>query len=277
MSKQEKLFEQFPPVSTKEWMDKIISDLKGADFNDKLVWKTNEGFDVKPFYRSEDFDQLPVTSVKPGEFPFIRGTRKNGNNWLIRQSIDVKDYSAANRKALEILMKGVNSIGFVIKDPESITGQNIEVLLQDIHFEGAEVNFLSNGKAKELLGFIIDAARKDGIDISAIRGSIEADPLGRLMINGNICIPVESGLDYLASLVEDASQLPHFRAVRVNGANFTNAGTDIVKEVAFTLSMANEYMSQLTERGISSDLAASDRIRLWRGCRGIFRLNCRLA
>ena len=257
MSKQEKLFEQFPPVSTKEWMDKIISDLKGADFNDKLVWKTNEGFDVKPFYRSEDFDQLPVTSVKPGEFPFIRGTRKNGNNWLIRQSIDVKDYSAANRKALEILMKGVNSIGFVIKDPESITGQNIEVLLQDIHFEGAEVNFLSNGKAKELLGFIIDAARKDGIDISAIRGSIEADPLGRLMINGNICIPVESGLDYLASLVEDASQLPHFRAVRVNGANFTNAGTDIVKEVAFTLSMANEYMSQLTERGISSDLAAS--------------------
>ena len=49
MSKQEKLFEQFPPVSTKEWMDKIITDLKGADFNKKLVWKTDEGFRCNAF------------------------------------------------------------------------------------------------------------------------------------------------------------------------------------------------------------------------------------
>ncbi|MBK8884591.1 MAG: hypothetical protein IPN67_20235 [Bacteroidales bacterium] len=49
MVKKEKLFEQFPPVTTKEWMAKVHCDLKGADFNEKLVWKTNEGFDVMPF------------------------------------------------------------------------------------------------------------------------------------------------------------------------------------------------------------------------------------
>jgi methylmalonyl-CoA mutase len=257
MSKQEKLFEQFPPVSTKEWIDKINSDLKGADFNKKLVWKTNEGFEVKPFYRSEDTDWLPYISVLPGDFPYIRGTRNNGNSWLIRQNIDVEDYTLANKKALDILMKGVDSLGFAIKDPETITGKNIETLLEGIHFESVEINFLSNGKAKEILEYFIKTVKKEGIDFSKIRGAIEADPLGRLMINGNLCIPVESGLDYLASLTLEAVSLSHFRTIRVNASNFTNAGADIVKELAFGLSQANEYISQLTEREISSDIAAS--------------------
>ncbi len=257
MSKQEKLFEQFPPVSTKEWMEKIISDLKGADFNKKLVWKTNEGFEVKPFYRREDTEGLPYNSVLPGEYPYIRGTRKYGNSWLIRQNIDVDDYALSNKKALDILMKGVDSLGFIISDPESVTEKNIEILLEGIHFESVEINFSCNGKAKEILEYFIKTVKKEDADITRIRGSIEADPLGRLMINGNICIPVESGLDYLASLTREASSIQHFRTIRVNASNFTNAGSDIVKELAFGLSMANEYLSQLTERGISSDMAAS--------------------
>ena len=49
---KEKLFSEFPPVSTEEWMAKITEDLKGADFEKKLVWRTNEGFKVQPFYRA---------------------------------------------------------------------------------------------------------------------------------------------------------------------------------------------------------------------------------
>ena len=51
--KKEKLFSDFSPVSTEQWMEKVTADLKGADFEKKLVWKTNEGFKVKPFYRME--------------------------------------------------------------------------------------------------------------------------------------------------------------------------------------------------------------------------------
>jgi len=58
MVTEEKLFDQFPPVTTKEWMYKINTDLKGADFNKKLVWKTDEGFEVNPFYRMEDIENL---------------------------------------------------------------------------------------------------------------------------------------------------------------------------------------------------------------------------
>jgi methylmalonyl-CoA mutase len=257
MSEQEKLFEQFPPVTTREWMDRIICDLKGADFNKKLVWKTEEGFDLNPFYRQEDTDQLSFIPVKPGEFPYIRGAGKCGNNWLIRQNIIVEDYTLSNNKALDILNKGVDSLGLMISDPETITQQNIDTLLNGIHFDSCEINFLSHGKAKEILEYFLKSVEKEGFAKENIRGGIEADPLGRLLLNGTLCVTPEAGFDYLASLIADASPLPGFRTIRVNGSIFTNAGADIVKELAYTLSMGSEYMSQLTQRGISPDLAAS--------------------
>ena len=103
-------FDQFPPVSTEEWMEKVTADLKGADFNKKLVWRTNEGFNVKPMYRAEDTENLKTTDSRPGEYPYIRGT-KSDNNWLIRQEIIVDDVTVANKKANDILTKGVNSSG----------------------------------------------------------------------------------------------------------------------------------------------------------------------
>ena len=59
---KEKLFSDFSPVSTEKWMEKVTADLKGADFEKKLVWKTNEGFKVKPFYRMEDLEGLKTNN-----------------------------------------------------------------------------------------------------------------------------------------------------------------------------------------------------------------------
>ena len=54
MANKEKLFSEFQAPTTQEWLDKIEVDLKGADFQKRLVWRTNEGFNVQPFYRRED-------------------------------------------------------------------------------------------------------------------------------------------------------------------------------------------------------------------------------
>jgi methylmalonyl-CoA mutase len=257
MVQKEKLFDQFPPVTKKEWMDKINSDLKGADFNKTLIWKTNEGFEVKPFYRMEDIENLMYIKTLPGVFPYIRGTKINNNNWLVRQNIEVTDYSEANRKALTIMMKGVDSIGFIIVDPESINENNFDILLKDIQLEAIEINFRSNGKAKEIVDLINNYVRKSGTYPLEIKGAFEADPLSRLMLNGTLCIPPEQGFDYLASVVNSAIFLPKFRTVHLNASNFNNAGADIVQELAFGISMGSEYMAQLTGRGISADVAAS--------------------
>ncbi|MBQ4012981.1 MAG: methylmalonyl-CoA mutase small subunit, partial [Bacteroidales bacterium] len=105
----EKLFTEFPPVSTEQWDAVIIKDLKGADYEKKLVWKTHEGFPVRPYYRAENLGDIKSLGEMPGQFPFVRGI-KNDNNWLTRQDICLcKGIEKANEEALDILNKGVES------------------------------------------------------------------------------------------------------------------------------------------------------------------------
>ena len=110
-NQKEKLFADFPPVSTERWMEVITADLKGADFQKRLVWRTNEGFNVNPFYRAENIEGFLSTGNLPGQFPYVRSTRKD-NVWYVRQDIDVKDYAEGNKKALSLLERGVTSFGF---------------------------------------------------------------------------------------------------------------------------------------------------------------------
>lgn len=270
--KHNNLFENFPPVSTDEWMAKIKADLRGADFQ-KLVWKSKEGFEVMPFYREEDLKNL---SHVDGLLPLIlRNSSKEGDSaypgqgaalWLVRQDIKVSDYQEANRKALDLLMKGIDSLGFIINDPETINEQNLSVLLEGIDPEGAEINFLSNGKAREIIASLKGILQKKGYHPSSLRGAVEADPLGRLMANGTLCIPVKDGLDYLASLTRETAALPLYRNLQINGSHFTNSGLSAVQELALSVSMAVEYLSQLTDRGLTAgDIASKIRFSFGTG------------
>ncbi|HSG67871.1 MAG TPA: methylmalonyl-CoA mutase family protein, partial [Bacteroidales bacterium] len=80
-----RLFSEFPPVSTQVWEEAIRKDLKGADYNKKMVWHTEQGFSVNPYYREEDIKEMASPSSLPGEFPFVRGNRID-NNWYVRQN-----------------------------------------------------------------------------------------------------------------------------------------------------------------------------------------------
>jgi methylmalonyl-CoA mutase len=82
-----KLFTEFPPVSTKQWEEKIIQDLKGADYEKKLIWKPVAGLNIRPYYRMEDLKPLAHMGSMPGAFPFVRGNKANSNRWELRQII----------------------------------------------------------------------------------------------------------------------------------------------------------------------------------------------
>ncbi len=253
---KKKLFEQFPTVSTGEWMEKINADLKGADFR-KLIWKTAGGIAIKPFYREEDLNSLIAVESLPGEFPYRRGSKQGKNEWRVRQDIRVVNYAEANLKSLDILMKGIDSLGYIIDDPSTVTPENFKILLSGLQPEAVELNFLSNGKAIEILDIVTSVCRERGIDPVLLKGAIEADPLGRLMLNGTLCITPEEGFDYLAKLTRNALPLPDFRTIHIKASAFTNSGSDLVQELAFAVSMGTEYMTQLTSHGITGEEAAS--------------------
>lgn len=245
-------------------MAKINADLRGVDFREKLVWNSREGFEVMPFYREEDLKHL---SHVDGILPLIlrRNAREGGPadpgqspaQWLVRQDIRVSDCQEANRKALNVLMKGIDSLGFIIDDPEKINEPYLSVLLEGIDPSGAEINFLSNGKAREIIASLKSILQKKDYHPSSLRGAVEADPLGRLMANGTLCVPVKDGLDYLASLTRETAALPMYRNLQINGSRFTNSGCSAVQELAFSFSMAVEYLAQLTDRGLTADDVAS--------------------
>ncbi len=259
MAGKEKLFDQFPPVSAEEWIEKIRFDLKGEGFAEKMIWRTNEGFDLRPYYRREDLTGMKYLDSLPGKFPFLRG-KKYDNSWYVRQDIKVTDYTSANKKARELLQKGVDSLGFIITDPESVSARSMDQLLNNIDIEKTEINFFSNGKAKEIVSYYNSYISNAGADPEKIHGAIETDPLGRLMANGSLCIPVSQGLDYLAAVASLTSPCPRFRAIHLNASAFRDAGADIVTELAFAISMGMEYLVRLLDRNIDP-LTAASRIR----------------
>lgn len=253
MANKEKLFTDFPPVSTSEWKEKVITDLKGADFDKKLVWRTKEGFNVQPMYRSENLEGINVETL-PNEFPFVRGTKAD-NVWLVRQDIDAKDAKAANAKARDILNKGVDSLGFKI-DKQQLDKAYIATLLDGIHADCIELNFdVCGGKAVELVGLLADYFAEKGYDLNSLRGSINLDPMNAMLRRGKK-LSAEQVAGKVAQMVEAGKRLPAYKVVCVNAVSLNNAGASCSQELGYALAWGAQYLDMLTDAGLSVDEAA---------------------
>ncbi|MDR3287294.1 MAG: methylmalonyl-CoA mutase family protein [Prevotellaceae bacterium] len=247
----EKLFTEFPEVTTQAWEEVIIKDLKGADYEKKLVWRTMEGFNVRPYYRAENLKNLKHVTYAPAQFPFVRGTKTN-NNWKIRQDFCAENVSEANKKALDVLMKGVDSIGFKIDGKKGLSQSDFDALLNDICLSAVELNFTGGCcKTPEIVKMLAEKVKNTNTD--EINGSIDYSPLTKLSLYGNFCNSEEKDFELLKESVIAAKSLPHFRTIGVNACVFHNAGSTIVQELAFALAMGNEYLAKLTDSGLSAD------------------------
>lgn len=250
---KEKLFSDFPGVSTEAWMEKITADLKGADFEKKLVWRTNEGFKVKPFYRQEDLEGLKTTEGLPGQFPYVRGTHKDDNTWYIRQDIRVTDAKEANAKALDILNRGVDSLGFQV-NKQDLSPEFIATLLDGICADCIELNFSTcQSQTVKLARLLVDYFLQKGYDRTKLVGSVNYDPMGKMLSKGK---DLSAFAATARELVEVLAPLPHFRCLNVNARLLNNAGSYIAQELGYALAWGNEYLGQLVEAGVPAALAA---------------------
>ena len=249
---KEKLFSEFAPVSTEEWMAKITADLKGVPFEKKLVWKTGEGFNVNPFYRAEDIEGLKTTESLPGEFPYVRGTKKD-NDWKVRQNIEVCCFKGANEKALDLLTKGVTSLGFIIKGDE-VNEENIATLLEGICPASVELNFNTcNCKAEKLIGILADYFKGKGVDAEKCYGSVNYDVFKKPLVKGK---ENSEWVEGAAAVLKAGQALPNYRVLAVNAFLFNNAGAYISQELGYALAWGNELMAKLTEAGFTADEVA---------------------
>lgn len=248
---KEKLFDQFPPVSTAEWKAKVEADLKGAPFDKKLVWRTNEGFDLQPMYRAEDIEGFNTTDSLPGEYPYIRGTR-NDNDWLTRQEIDASDVKAANAKALDILTKGVNSLGFKGVSPDY---DAVAALLEGIDITAVEINFHGCPRSAEPLAQALVKYIKEKGAENTFRGSIGFNPLKKALKHGK---PFPGNIaDMAKNLVSATADIPGLKVLAVDSVMLSDAGAYIFQELGYALAWGAEWMTILTDAGVDANLAAS--------------------
>lgn len=250
--KTEKLFDQFPPVSTEEWRAKVVADLKGADFDKKLVWRTNEGFNVQPMYRAEDTADLKTTDSLPGQFPYIRGTR-TVNEWLTRQEILDSDLKKANETALEVLGKGVTSLGFKVQEP---TYETVAALLEGIDITKVEINFnCCPGKALALTEALVKYIKEKGAE-ATFRGSVDFNPLRPAFRHGKD-VDVAAAVETAKALIAAVADVPGLRVLAVDSAMLSDSGAFIYQELGYAIAWGADWLTLLTDAGLAIDEVAS--------------------
>ena len=239
-----KLFSEFPPVTTQQWEEKIKKDLKGADYEKKLITKTIDGIKIRPYYREENLQNLEYLNQLPGQFPFTGSSKKNNNAFDIRQDIFVEDFTEANKKATDIINKGVNSVGFFLCHKENISYSDIEKLTENIDIENNTINFISGSLSLSVLTHFISFAEKNKLPETEIKASFDFDPLGHKTITGNSYKSenIEKDFEELKKMIEISEKFPKIKIINIHGIWFANAGTNTVEELAFTLSLAADTL-----------------------------------
>ena len=214
------LFEDFDEVSAKQWKQKIQYDLKGADYNDTLVWKSPEGINVKPFYHEDDFKE---------DFQPIPGQPQN---WKIAQKIFIDDEKIANHIALDALKRGAEAIVFTAAedfDPKTV--------FKDFPFEQASIyfnlSFLSEAFYGKLIKFFSEKKATVFYNI---------DLIGNLARTGNWFHNLKRDHEILDHLLERHST-ENF--LSVDACLYQNAGANIVQQLAYALAHVNEYLNHI--------------------------------
>ncbi|MCS6774977.1 MAG: methylmalonyl-CoA mutase family protein [Chloroherpetonaceae bacterium] len=232
-----RLFEDFPPVTTDEWMAAIQKDLKGADFEKKLVSTTLDGITLRPFYRREDLPG-PID----GE---LRGYRKDSNDWNLREEIREPDIAAANAHALRALERGAQELAIYTYPigPCPRQQSDMQALLDGIYIDAVPIHWISGPLSPHMLAMWWNEIERRGLSPEAIQGTVDLDPVLDRCV-GWIQAPLEDWRDTLLTVSAFILQhLPHVGLVTVRGAFIEKAGASLAQELAFTLALFTEYLT----------------------------------
>jgi methylmalonyl-CoA mutase len=246
----EKLFQEFPPISTEAWEEVIKQDLKGADYDKKLIWKTLDGFSVSPYYREENLENIEYLNINPAEFPYVRGTKVD-NTWEMRQDFEVKNVNEANKYALKLVETGITSLGFIIN--KDIDDKEFEQLLKGINIEEISINFVSKELTEKYVQMLVAFSEKNKFNLSKVKGSNDFDTLSYMMLSGQTVCGESSCRCAEKMYFGLKDKLPQFKLISVNAKHFNNAGASVVQELAFGLAIGAEYLQKFISQGYTVD------------------------
>jgi methylmalonyl-CoA mutase len=261
--------DDFAPISTETWEEKIREDLRGKPLH-RLNWSSIDGITLRPFYRSEDlaaFDHIaddPQPLLGADAAPDGAGVSHEsaGNAWVVRQDVTAAAPDDAAEQVQAALAGGAEALGVQILAPPLAdrsarlgdrgvhisAPDDLETVLRGVDVGDVGIHLAGGSTAAVLFPALIDIAAAGG-NREALHGSVEYDPVGDLA-TGRIADP---GIAFrlAADTLEAGAGVPNVRALLLDARPYHNAGGSAVQELAFTLAAGAESLHQLTERGVS--------------------------
>ena len=263
-----------------KWRDLAEAELRGRAV-DALTWNTLEGIPVQPIYTEDDLENVGHLGGIPGEGPFTRGVKATmyaGRPWTIRQYAGFSTAEESNafyRRALDAGQQGV-SVAFDLathrgydSDHERVVGdvgkagvaidsvEDLKLLFDGIPLEKVSVSMTMNGAVIPILANFIVAGEEQGVDRSALAGTIQNDILKEFMVRNTYIYPPEPSMRIIADIIEYTSnEMPKFNSISISGYHMQEAGANLVQELAFTLADGREYVRAAINRGMDVDTFA---------------------
>lgn len=244
MERTDNLFSDFAPVSKAQWKAKALEDLKGAGFDKKLVWKTDDGFSVYPFYTREDIDALDALQAQ--DRLFARPRRE----WVGYAAVTVTNPLTANKQARYLVKCGATGILFTFTDPGE---PDFPVLLKGLDPVVLSIAFATGQPSVALLSDYFTYLYEQNIKPERVRGFYAADVLERWVTTGE-----EPDMETVANLLRLSAAAPGFKSLVVQSLAFVNAGAGTVQELAFTLNKVTDYLDKLTEGGVEREVVTGN-------------------
>ncbi|RAR46853.1 methylmalonyl-CoA mutase subunit beta [Flavobacterium lacus] len=211
------LFNEFEPISSKQWKQQIQFELKGADYNETLVWESPEGIKVKPFYHSDERDFNYESS--------------GSNGFKIIQNIYVHDVKKSNERAIDSMKRGAESVRFTVE----IEAISLDELMRNLPKENVTYYFNLLFLSAEFVKKVVAFSAQNQFKIIILQ-----DAVGQLARDGN----------WFASLEKDFSELKLISDLKIPFLScktdlYQNAGANIVQQLAYSLAHVNEYFNRI--------------------------------
>ena len=270
-SSSKKLFNEFPPISTKDWEEQIQKDLKGRDYESTLLWQVDEGLKVSPYYRADNNNSVGKTD--PADFDFNPSPIKKRKSlasprWEIRQDINEASVSASNAKARKLFEAGADGLCFVIDSEiennaehtrdknvcEINNAKDMQELLRDIDFNKKKIHFRSDIKVLEqkIAPLLVQQIKEKNCSKNDFHGHLDYDLFDIWLKQGYLTYSLEDTFSTMKSLVDYCSEeLPQTRCLRISDTVFHNCGVGPIESLGLMLASAHELLVMMTAKNNS--------------------------
>lgn len=265
--------------SFQKWEENKVNKSLARFPERKEEFKFDTGEEVKRLYTPLDVNLEYENDLGyPGQFPFTRGvqpTMYRGKLWTMRMYAGFATAEESNKRYKYLIEQGSMglSVAFDLptqmgydSDDEISQGEvgkvgvaidslaDMEVLFDEIPLDKVSTSMTINAPASVLLAMYIAVAKKQGVSLDKIRGTIQNDILKEYVARGTYIFPVKPSMRLITDIFEFCSkEVPKWNTISISGYHIREAGANAVQEVAFTLADGIAYVEAALQAGLNVD------------------------